>query len=328
VNAIDVRAITKRFGTFTAVNQISFAVERGEVFGLLGPNGAGKSTLIRMLTTLVLPTEGTAFVDGADIVRDPNAVRRAIGVIPQAMTSDLELSAEENLLIFAKLYGVPRDKRKRLIADLLAAVELTQWADKPVKQLSGGMRRRVEIARGLVHEPRIFFLDEPTTGLDPVSRTAVWEMLRKIKSERDLTILLTTHYMDEADKLCDRIAIVDHGELKALDSPMRLKATVPGQNTLDASFSGAPYDWRARLERLPGVEHVSEDGPVFRLTSNSGPATTMALMAAASEAGVTVDSLGVQSTSLDDVFVHYTGHQLRDALQEPSAADRHIMLRR
>ncbi|MEP6491358.1 MAG: ATP-binding cassette domain-containing protein [bacterium] len=328
MDAIDVRAITKRFGTFTAVNKISFTVERGEVFGLLGPNGAGKSTLIRMMTTLVLPTEGTALVDGADIVRDPNAVRRAIGVIPQAMTSDLELSAEENLLIFAKLYGVPRDRRKRLIAELLAAVELTQWADKPVKQLSGGMRRRVEIARGLVHEPRIFFLDEPTTGLDPVSRTAVWEMLRKIKSERDLTILLTTHYMDEADKLCDRIAIVDHGELKALDSPMRLKAAVPGQNTLDASFSDMPPDWRSRLEQLPGVERVSEDGHVFRLTSSSAPATTMALMAAASDAGVTVDSLGVQSTSLDDVFVHYTGHQLRDALQEPSAADRHIMLRR
>jgi ABC-2 type transport system ATP-binding protein len=325
--AIDVRALTKRFGDFTAVNAISFAVERGEVFGLLGPNGAGKSTLIRMLTTLVLPTEGTAIVGGADIVKDPNSVRRAIGVIPQAMTSDLELSATENLLIFAKLYGVPREGRKELIAGLLAAVELSQWADKPVKMLSGGMRRRVEIARGLVHQPGIFFLDEPTTGLDPVSRTSVWEMLRKIKAERDLTILITTHYMDEADKLCDRIAIVDHGELKALDSPLRLKAAVPAENTLDASFSDMPPDWRARLEALPGVEHVSEDGPVFRIASDNGPATTMALMAAATEAGVTVDSLGIQSTSLDDVFVHYTGHQLRDALQAPSPADR-LMHRR
>ena len=322
--AIDVRAITKRFGDFTAVNRISFEVDRGEVFGLLGPNGAGKSTLIRMLTTLVEPTEGTAIVGGADIVGDPNAVRRTIGVIPQAMTSDLELSATENLLIFAKLYGVPREGRKALIAELLAAVELTQWADKPVKMLSGGMRRRVEIARGLVHKPSIFFLDEPTTGLDPVSRTAVWEMLRKIKAERDLTILLTTHYMDEADKLCDRIAIVDHGELKALDSPLRLKAAVPGENTLDASFSGMPADWRATLEGLPGVEEVTVDGPVFRLASANGPATTMALMSAASEAGVTVDSLGIQSTSLDDVFVHYTGHQLRNALQAPSPTDRLI----
>jgi ABC-2 type transport system ATP-binding protein len=326
VNAIEVREITKKFGTFTAVDGISFEVGRGEVFGLLGPNGAGKSTLIRMLTTLVLPTSGTAIVDGHDVVADPNAVRHAIGVIPQAMTSDLELTPNENLLIFARLYSVPRERRKKLIAELLEAVELTAWADKPVKQLSGGMRRRVEIARGLVHEPRIFFLDEPTTGLDPVSRTAVWEMLKRIKAERDLTVLLTTHYMDEADRLCDRIAIVDHGQLKALDSPMRLKANVPGQNTLDASFSGTPSDWRERLERLPGVEGVTEDGNIFRLMSNSGPATTMALMAEAAEVGATVDSLAVQSTSLDDVFVHYTGRQLRDALQDPSPADR-LMVR-
>jgi ABC-2 type transport system ATP-binding protein len=151
------------------------------------------------------------------------------------MTSDLELSVEENLLIYAKLYSVPPARRRRLIAELLAAVELTEWADKQVKFLSGGMRRRVEIARGLVHEPRVFFLDEPTTGLDPVSRVAVWEMLQRIKSERNLTVLLTTHYMDEADKLCDRIAIVDHGQLKALDSPLKLKASVPGKNALEVS---------------------------------------------------------------------------------------------
>ena len=255
-------------------------------------------------------------------------MRRAIGVIPQAMTSDLELSAEENLTIFAKMYGVPRQKRKRLCAELLAAVELTQWADKPVKNLSGGMRRRVEIARGLMHEPRIFFLDEPTTGLDPVSRAAVWEMLRKIKAERDLTILLTTHYMDEADKLCDRIAIVDHGELKALDSPLQLKAAVPSQNSLEVSFGAAPADFRARIDALPGVQHVSESGSVYRIASSAGPVTTRALMNEAAAAGVEVKSLAVQSTSLDDVFVHFTGRDLRDALQEPSPADRHIMFQR
>ena len=170
--AIDVKNIVKSFGDFTAVKGISFQVEAGEIFGLLGPNGAGKSTLIRMMTTLIEPTSGTAEVNGFDIARQSDDVRRAIGVIPQAMTSDLELSVEENLIIFAKLYGVPRDKRKRLIDELLEAVELTQWRDKPVRMLSGGMRRRVEIARGLVHEPRVFFLDEPTTGLDPVSRVA------------------------------------------------------------------------------------------------------------------------------------------------------------
>jgi len=265
-NAIEVQNIVKKFGDFTAVSGISFDVKDGEIFGLLGPNGAGKSTLIRMMVTLLPPTSGTALINGFDVSRKADDVRRSIGVIPQAMTSDLELTVYENLLIFAKLYGVPRDTRTRLIAELLEAVELTQWADKPVKNLSGGMRRRVEIARGLVHEPRVFFLDEPTTGLDPVSRTAVWGMLRKIKAQRELTVLITTHYMDEADKLCDRIAIVDHGKLVALDSPQALKASIPGR---DAA-----------------------------------------------------------TVTLDDVFVHYTGRDLRDALQEPSAADSPFMIRR
>jgi ABC-2 type transport system ATP-binding protein len=326
--AIDVRSIVKKFGDFTAVNGISFAVEEGEIFGLLGPNGAGKSTLIRMLVTLLPPTAGTALVGGFDIVKQSDDVRRAIGVIPQAMTSDLELSVEENLLIYAKLYGVPREKRQRLIPELLESVELLQWKDKQVKHLSGGMRRRVEIARGLVHEPRVFFLDEPTTGLDPVSRTAVWEMLQRIKRNRNLTVLITTHYMDEADKLCDRIAIVDHGKLVALDSPLTLKASIPGKNVLEASFSNAPPDWQATLATLPFVEKVDAQGNVYRLSSGNGPGTTLALMEAAAAAHVTVHSLAVQSTTLDDVFVHYTGHELRDQLQEASAADSPFMLRR
>jgi ABC-2 type transport system ATP-binding protein len=322
-DAIVVQGLSKRFGNFTAVDNISFSVASGEIFGLLGPNGAGKSTLIRMLTTLIPASGGTALVGGCDINRDPDGVRRVIGVIPQAMTSDLELSAEENLLIFAKLYGVPRERRRRLIPELLAAVELTQWADRPVRNLSGGMRRRLEIARGLVHEPRIFFLDEPTTGLDPVSRVAVWEMLQRIKAERDLTVLLTTHYMDEADRLCGRVAIVDHGHLMALDAPMRLKATVPGKNVLEVSFTPPfPPDWHARLERLPGVSRVSGEPPVFRIASENGPATTMALLEAADQASLTVNSLAVQSTTLDDVFVHYAGRGLRDALQEQSPAER------
>ena len=265
-SAISIRKVQKTFGDHRAVDDLSLEVPEGIVFGLLGPNGAGKSTLIRMLVTLLPPTKGVARVNGFDVKTQATDVRRSIGVIPQAMTSDLELTVRENLLIFAKLYSVPRERRTKLIHDLLEAVELLPWADKPVKNLSGGMRRRVEIARGLVHEPRVFFLDEPTTGLDPVSRTAVWGMLRKIKSQRDLTVLITTHYMDEADKLCDRIAIVDHGKLVALDSPEALKASIPG--------------------RAP------------------------------------------ETVTLDDVFVHYTGRDLRDALQEPSAADSPFMIRR
>jgi ABC-2 type transport system ATP-binding protein len=326
--AIDVRNIVKKFGDFTAVKGISFTVDEGEIFGLLGPNGAGKSTLIRMLVTLLPPTMGTALINGYDVVKQSDGVRQSIGVIPQAMTSDLELSVEENLIIFAKLYSVPRAKRERLINDLLEAVELTQWRQAQVKNLSGGMRRRVEIARGLVHEPRIFFLDEPTTGLDPVSRVAVWEMLEKIKRERNLTILITTHYMDEADKLCDRIAIVDHGELKALDSPLKLKASIPGKNSLEVSFSSVPAGWQQRLEALAGVESVTAHDNIFRIATTNGPSTTLALMELAAREGVTVGSLSVQSTSLDDVFVHYTGRALRDALQEANPLDRGPMLRR
>ncbi len=321
MQAIEAIEIRKMFGSFCAVDGLSFTVERGEVFGLLGPNGAGKSTLIRMLTTLVPPTSGTARIDGFDVVHAASRVRRTIGVIPQAMTSDLDLSAEENMLIFAKLYGVPREVRERVTRRLLEAVDLLPWADKPVKNFSGGMRRRLEIARGLVHEPRIFFLDEPTTGLDPVSRVAVWEMLMKLKAEHELTILMTTHYMDEADRLCDRTAIVDHGKLVALDSPLKLKASIPGNNILEVSFSRVPDGWEQTLKELPDVRNVKADDHVFRIGSDNGPKTTSDLLEAARRAGVEITSLSVQSTTLDDVFVHYTGRQLRDALQDAPKLD-------
>jgi ABC-2 type transport system ATP-binding protein len=319
---IEVNQITKKFGDFTAVDGISFSVGHGEILAMLGPNGAGKSTLIRMLTTLIPVTSGSARICGYDVMKEANQVRCLIGVIPQAMTSDLELSVEENLLIYAKLYGVPRDRRRPLMSELLEAVELTKWKDKPVKNLSGGMRRRVEIARGLVHEPRVFFLDEPTTGLDPVSRVAVWEMLRRLKRTRDLTVLLTTHYMDEADKLCDRIAIVDHGKIVALDSPMKLKASISGANVLEVSFPSAPAGWEDRLKALPQVESVSSRDNIFRIATGDGPATTMALLDAAAKNDLPVRSLSIQSTTLDDVFVHYTGRQLRDALQEAPRGER------
>jgi ABC-2 type transport system ATP-binding protein len=325
--AIDVEQIEKKFGDFTAVDHISFQVAEGEIFGLLGPNGAGKSTLIRMLTTLIEPTSGTARVNGFDIRRDPNAVRKCIGVIPQATTSDLDLSLEENLLIFAKLYSVPRAQRKHDLKELLEAVDLSAWADKPVKFLSGGMRRRLEIARGLIHQPKIFFLDEPTTGLDPVSRVAVWEMLSRLKAERNLTILVTTHYMDEADKLADRIAIVDHGKLVALDTPHKLKTAIPAENVVEVSFSGEPPDWLQTLESLPEVASVKLYDHVYRIASRNGPRTTVELVEAARRQNVNVTSLSVQSATLDDVFMHFTGRQLRDELQGANAYDSTFMYR-
>ena len=311
--AIEVEHIVKKYGDFTAVDDISFAVEDGETFGLLGPNGAGKSTLIRMMTTLLAITAGVARIAGHDVRREPDAARRAIGVIPQALTSDLDLTVEENLNIYAKLYDVPPRERKKNVDELLELVDLSKWREAQTKTLSGGMRRRLEIARGLVHRPKIFFLDEPTTGLDPVSRVAVWEMLGNIKGQRRLTILVTTHYMDEADRLCDRIAIVDHGKLVALDTPKALKASVPGSNVIEAQFSPPPADWEQQLQGLSEVTSVqAEGGNTFRVLTGNGSRTTTELVELAVRTGVEVRSLTVQNTTLDDVFVHYTGRQLRD----------------
>lgn len=235
--AIAVEHAVKRFGDRIAVDDISFTVPRGETLGLLGANGAGKSTLIRLMTTLVPLTSGHIRIAGHDVTTDPDGARRAIGVVPQALTSDQDLSVEENLTIYAKLYSVPAAVRRARIAELLDLVHLSDRRDSLVGTLSGGMRRRVELARGLVHAPEILFLDEPTTGLDPVSRTDVWDLINRTRQAHDLTLLLTTHYMDEAERLCDRIAMMDRGRLVALDTPAALMAAVPGgASSLDEVF--------------------------------------------------------------------------------------------
>jgi ABC-2 type transport system ATP-binding protein len=310
--AILIENVVKRYGDFTAVDGVSLSVAPGETLGLLGPNGAGKSTLIRMLTTLVPITSGRITLHGDDVTTSPDSARLSIGVIPQAMTSDVDLSIEENLSIYAKLYGVSRDERRRIIPELLELVNLADRRTSLVGTLSGGMRRRVEIARGLVHSPLILVLDEPTTGLDPVSRVDVWEMLTRIKRERQLTILVTTHYMDEADRLCDRIAIVDRGRLVALDTPRALKLSVPGASAIEAQFASAPSDWDAQLHALSGVTSVQGlGGDAWRIVTDDAGATTMALAEHALGSGTMIRSLGVTSTTLDDVFVHYTGHGLK-----------------
>ena len=320
-NAIEVTKLKKQFGDFVAVKEVSFTVQTGEIFGLLGPNGAGKTTLIRMMTTLTPPTSGTAEVGGHDVVSDADGVRHAIGVIPQALTSDPELTARENMMIHAKLYGLTSSERERLIPQLLESVGLTEFTDKLVGSFSGGMRRRLEIARGLVHSPKIMFLDEPTTGLDPVSRTAVWEMITKLKESAGLTILLTTHYMDEADKLCDRIAIVDHGVLVALDTPTKLKDSVPAADIVEAEFDNPPAGWNATLEKLNGVASVADHDGITHISTTSGPLTVRELMDLARDRGVNVRRVSVQGTTLDDVFLHYTGRQLRDAASETVKRD-------
>ena len=314
--AIEVEGISKRFGALLAVDNVSFKVQTGAIFGLLGPNGAGKSTLIRMLTTLVPPTSGTAVVAGHDIISDPNAVRESIGVIPQNMTSDPELTCAENIGIHARLYGITGARRRERTAELLEAVGLADRANALASTLSGGMRRRLEIARGMVHDPQILFLDEPTTGLDPASRISVWEMITHLRVQQGRTLFLTTHYMDEADRLCDRLAIVDKGRIVALDSPVALKSSVPGASRIELQFEPDLPHGAADLEALPAVKSVRALGSAaYRISSDRGPASAQELLELARQHKLELKSLSVQSTSLDDVFLHYTGHGLAEGAE-------------
>jgi len=321
--AVDVEGISKRFAALLAVDNVSFTVKTGEIFGLLGPNGAGKSTLIRMLTTLLPPTSGTAVVTGHDIIRDPNAVRCNIGVIPQNMTSDPELTCAENIGIHARLFGITGAERRRRTEELLAAVGLADRANALAATLSGGMRRRLEIARGIVHDPRILFLDEPTTGLDPVSRISVWEMITHLRAQQGRTLFLTTHYMDEADRLCDRVAIVDKGRIVALDTPVSLKASVPGASRIEIQFQPDLPNGAADLEQLPTVKSVRSLGSAtYRVSSDRGPASAEELIELARGLELELKALSVQSTTLDDVFLHYTGHALADMPDAAAPAER------
>ncbi len=310
--AIRSEGLRKEFGGFAAVKSVSLHVEEGENFGLLGPNGAGKSTFIRMLTTLLSPTAGTASVAGYDIRSDPDAVRRRIGVVPQPITSDLKLTAAENLDFYAKLHSVPGSKRRKIIPELLEWIGLTQWRDELVGTFSIGMRRRLEIARCLVHQPGIIFLDEPTTGLDPAARISMWEMVGRVKAERTVTLFLTTHYMEEADALCDRIAIFDHGAIVAEGTPDELKSGLPGAEVIEVRFDAAPADWVERLRTLPAVEDVQAEGGLVRIYSRERSRTLSAMMDLAREGGVAVAALALRGNTLEDAFLHYTGRAPRD----------------
>ena len=288
--AIAVEHIVKRYGDFEAVKDVNFSVAEGEIFGLLGPNGAGKSTLIRMMTTLIPVTGGQG--DRGRARRGQGPGRRAADDRRDSAGADQRPGPDgrrEPEHLRQALQRAARQREKN-IDEVLEAVDLTKWRDAQTKTLSGGMRRRLEIARGLVHNPQIFFLDEPTTGLDPVSRIAVWEMLNKLKSTRNLTMLLTTHYMEEADKLCDRIAIVDHGKLVALGTPVELKNSVAGANVVEVHFDRETEEWQGRLEKLEGVTSVQpESAGFYRVLTSSGSKTTMQIGGAGGEPGRDAD---------------------------------------
>jgi ABC-2 type transport system ATP-binding protein len=310
--AVEVKGLTKRFGAFTAVDDVSFDLAEGEIFGSLGPNGAGKTTLLRMLTTLIVPTRGSARVAGFDVVKDAAAVRRRIGVIPQAMTSDLDLTGYENMDVFGRIYGVPARERRERIQYLLDMVGLTSRAHELVATYSGGMRRRLEVARGLVHRPEILFLDEPSSGLDPQSRRVMWDLLRQIRQESTTTILLTTHYMEEADALCGRIAIIDAGRIVALGDPQQLKRQLPGNERVSLAVMPLSAGLIDRLKALPFVHKVHVENETVHVYVDNGATTLPALMDTIRSSGATVASASIHEQSLEDVFIHFTGKSIRE----------------
>jgi len=310
--AIEAVRLTKKFGELKAVDGVSFQVARGEFFGLLGPNGAGKTTLMRIFTTLITPTEGKAFVAGLDVVREPHLVRSCIGVVPQAMTTDMELTAWENMDIYGRYYGIPNRERRDRIEYLLDLVGLTNRAKDLVGTYSGGMRRRLEIARGLIHRPSILFLDEPTIGLDPQSRRVVWDLLERFRKEMSLTIILTTHYMDEADALCDRVAIIDYGKIVVMGPPEDLKRQIPGRDIVQITMEENPENVIQRLEELPQVHKIIAEDSLLNLYVDDGAGAIPLLMEKIKEEKGKVSSITLRQQSLEDVFIHYTGRSVRE----------------
>ncbi|MGE5333188.1 MAG: ATP-binding cassette domain-containing protein [Nitrososphaerota archaeon] len=307
MKVLEVHDLARRFGQTQAVKGVSFEVSAGEVFGFLGPNGAGKTTTINMLCTLLRPTSGTARVNGFDVVRQRSDVRRSIGLVFQQSTLDEALSAEQNLRFHAYAYGVPSNVRERRIRELLTLVELWDRRTGSVRTFSGGMKRRLEIARGLLHRPRVLFLDEPTLGLDPQTRRRIWEYLAELRASERLTVFLTTHYMDEAEH-CDRIAIIDGGEIVAFGTPDHLKSAVGGDLiTISAADGRASAD---ALRQQFGVTPIvtDETGTVsFRV-----PAGDAFLPEFVRSFGQRLEAISVRRPTLDDVFLHLTGRAIRD----------------
>ena len=311
--AIEISELVKKFGTTTALDGVSFNINEGEFFGLLGPNGAGKTTLIRILTTLIKPTEGQAKVMGVDVKEMSAEVRKVIGVIPQAMTTDLDLTGYENMDIYARFYSIPKRERKERIEQLLEMVELKERAGELVAAYSGGMRRRLEIARGLIHKPSILILDEPTIGLDPQSRHVVWELLQKFRNEDSLTILMTTHYMDEAEILCSRLAIIDYGKIVAMDTIDALKKQLPQKDVVELSFSGVDSNKAVEETKKISFVHtaVTSDG-TMRVSVDNGAQSIPMLIDLLKKIGAKVSSVTLKQQTLEDVFIHFTGRPIRE----------------
>jgi ABC-2 type transport system ATP-binding protein len=307
MSAIEVEELTKSYGAVHALDGVSFSVGEGEVFGLLGPNGAGKSTTVRVLVTLTKPDGGSATVAGHDVGRDPNAVRRAIGYVPQESGVDRFATGRENLELQGRIQGMGgRDLRSRA-DELLELVGIADAANRVVRGYSGGMKRRLDVAMGLVHRPRVLFLDEPTTGLDPEARVAMWSEVGRLAQQESLTILLTTHYLEEADELADRLVIVSRGQVVARGTPAELKATLRGDAVQVDVASGVAERAQAVLAAAGATPDTILDGRTIVTRVEDGGRALPGLLAALDSAGITVERVSVSRPSLDDVYLHYTG---------------------
>jgi len=319
-NAIEIRGLSKAYGQLKAVDSVSLEVEEGKIFGLLGPNGAGKTTLISMLVTMRKPTSGKAFVNGFDVSKDASAVRKSIGIVFQDPSLDEDLTALENLEIHAAMYGVPKSERHEKIHKLMGMVGLEDKIDVRVKTFSGGMKRRLEIARGLLHEPKVLFLDEPTIGLDPQTRAGIWDYIVKLNKTKGITIILTTHYMDEADKVCSRVAIIDHGKIIAVDTPENLKNTLGG-DVISLKCEGGEA-CITDLSKQNWVKSTVKHDGIVDVRVEKGEEKIPIIIKMAEGHGVKVDSVSLRKPSLDDVFLHYTGKTIREGEADPREAMR------
>ncbi len=311
MHAIKVEELVKKFDGFTAVDKISFSVSYGELFGLLGPNGAGKTTTINILSTLLKPTSGYAEVAGFDIRKRRDDVRKSIGIVFQDPTLDTKLTGKENLLFHAMLYGIKKEEAGKRIKEVLELVELEGRADTLVEKYSGGMKRRLEIARGLIHRPKVLFLDEPTLGLDAQTRRRIWDYIKKLNKETGITMILTTHYMEEADYLCDRIAIIDHGRIVAIDNPINLKNMLGGDVVL-LEIEGDASQYIEKLKELKWVKSLRVQNGVLRMSMEMGERKIPGLVNLAEKNGVKINSVNLHKPSLEDVFLFFTGRKIRD----------------
>ena len=308
---ISIKRLTKKFGDLTALGNMTLEIEQGELFGLLGPNGAGKTTLISILSTMLPATSGGATVCGHDVRREEDAVRQCIGIVFQDPSLDDDLTGEENLDFHGRLYGMDSRTRGSRMTEVLRLVDLEDRRDDLVKTYSGGMRRRLEIARGLMHRPRVLFLDEPTLGLDPQTRRKIWNYIRSLKDSYGMTIILTTHYMDEADQLCSRIAVIDRGEIVALDSPDALKASLGG-DVLELDIADPDPAFIEQLKNLEEVDHISSQDGKVALTVKNGESFIPRIFEVAQAVGVEISSVAMRKPNLEDVFLKLTGREIRD----------------